>query len=77
MCSSNTCDMYMCRLRHINDPVLSSLQMEGIRLRFECFVTTNFFYTYVCGAGSKPGKLLHMYHVTPYCNTRIFTVANI
>jgi hypothetical protein len=26
-----TCDMYMCRLRHINDPVLSSLKMEGIR----------------------------------------------
>jgi hypothetical protein len=30
--SSNTCDIYMCRLRHINDPVLSSLKMEGIRL---------------------------------------------
>jgi hypothetical protein len=30
--SSNMCDMYMCRLRHINDPVLSSLKMEGIRL---------------------------------------------
>jgi hypothetical protein len=28
------CDMYMCRLRHINDPVLSSLKMEGIRLSF-------------------------------------------
>jgi hypothetical protein len=27
-----TCDMYMCRLRHINDPVLSSLKMEGIRI---------------------------------------------
>jgi hypothetical protein len=26
--------MYMCRLRHINDPVLSSLKMEGIRLLF-------------------------------------------
>jgi hypothetical protein len=24
--------MYMCRLKHINDPVLSSLKMEGIRL---------------------------------------------
>jgi hypothetical protein len=31
MCSSNTCDMYMCSLRHINDPVLLSLKMEGIR----------------------------------------------
>jgi hypothetical protein len=29
-----TCDMYMCRLRHINDPVLSSLKMEGIRFFF-------------------------------------------
>jgi hypothetical protein len=29
-----TCDMYMCRLRHINDPVLSSLEMKGIRLLF-------------------------------------------
>jgi hypothetical protein len=34
MNSSNTCDMYMCRLRHINDLVLSSLKMEGIRLHF-------------------------------------------
>jgi hypothetical protein len=34
MCSINTCDMYMCRLRHINDPVLSSLKMEGIRFLF-------------------------------------------
>jgi hypothetical protein len=31
MCSSNTCDMYMCRLKHINDPVLSSLKIEGVR----------------------------------------------
>jgi hypothetical protein len=29
-----TCDMYMCRLRNINDPVLSSLKMEGIRLLY-------------------------------------------
>jgi hypothetical protein len=34
MHSSNTCDMYMCRLRHIHDPVLLSLKMEGIRLLF-------------------------------------------
>jgi hypothetical protein len=26
--------IYMCRLRHINDSVLSSLKMEGIRLLF-------------------------------------------
>jgi hypothetical protein len=33
-CTLFTCDMYMCRLRHINDSVLSSLNMEGIRLLF-------------------------------------------
>jgi hypothetical protein len=33
-CTLFTCDMYMCRLRHINDPVLSSLKMKGIRLFF-------------------------------------------
>jgi hypothetical protein len=27
-----TCDMYMSDLRHIHDPVLSSLKMEVIRL---------------------------------------------
>jgi hypothetical protein len=33
-CTLFTCDMYMCRLRHINDPVLSSSKMEGIRFIF-------------------------------------------
>jgi hypothetical protein len=33
-CTLFMCDMYMCCLRHINDPVLSSLKMEGIRLLF-------------------------------------------
>jgi hypothetical protein len=33
-CTLFTRDMYMCRLRHINDPVLSSLKMEGMRLLF-------------------------------------------
>jgi hypothetical protein len=33
-CTLFTCDIYMCRLRHINDPVFSSLKMEGIRLLF-------------------------------------------
>jgi hypothetical protein len=28
--SSNTCDMYVSDLRHIHDPVLSSLKIEGI-----------------------------------------------
>jgi hypothetical protein len=29
-CTLFTCDMCVCHLRHINDPVLSSLKMEGI-----------------------------------------------
>jgi hypothetical protein len=33
-CTLFTCDMYMCRLRLINDSVLSSLKMEGIRLLY-------------------------------------------
>jgi hypothetical protein len=33
-CILFTCDMYMCHLRYINDPVLSSLKMKGIRLLF-------------------------------------------
>jgi hypothetical protein len=44
MCSSNTCDMYMCCLRHINDPVLSSLKMEGIRV-FYVLLTVQFSIT--------------------------------
>jgi hypothetical protein len=30
-CTLLTCDMYTSDLRHIHDPVLSSLKMEGIR----------------------------------------------
>jgi hypothetical protein len=33
-CTLLTCDMYMSDLRHIHDPVLSSLKKEGIRLLF-------------------------------------------
>jgi hypothetical protein len=36
-----TCDTYMSRLRHINDPLLSSLKMEGIRLCFSTFFLLN------------------------------------
>jgi hypothetical protein len=38
MHSSNRCNMYICRLRHINDSVLSSLKMEGIRFKLFCVV---------------------------------------
>jgi hypothetical protein len=34
MHNNNTCDMYKSSLRHIHDPVLSSLKMKGIRLIF-------------------------------------------
>jgi hypothetical protein len=33
-CTLLTCDMYMSDLRHIHDPVLSSLKMESIRFFF-------------------------------------------
>jgi hypothetical protein len=39
-----TRDMHMYRLRHIHDPVLSSLKMEGIRLLF--FLLSIIFYTH-------------------------------
>jgi hypothetical protein len=32
-----TCDMYKSSLKHIHDPVLSSLKMKGIRLFFFLF----------------------------------------
>ena len=43
MHSSNTCDMYMCRLRHIHDPVLLSLKMKVIRFypTFLCCIVTS------------------------------------
>jgi hypothetical protein len=53
-CTLFTCDMYMCRLRHINDLVLSSLKMEGIRLLFSpstslfhCCSILSFIYTLI------------------------------
>jgi hypothetical protein len=38
-CTLLTCDMYMSDLRHIHDPVLSSLKVEGIRILF--FLTSS------------------------------------
>jgi hypothetical protein len=35
-CTLLTCNMYMSDLRHIHDPVLSTLKMEGIRFFFLC-----------------------------------------
>jgi hypothetical protein len=42
-CTLLTCDMHVSDLRHIRDPVLSSLKMEGIRLLF--YVKLNMFRT--------------------------------
>jgi hypothetical protein len=38
-CTLLTFDVYMSELRHIHDPVLSSLKMEGIRFSFLCEVS--------------------------------------
>jgi hypothetical protein len=44
--------MYICRIRHINDPVLSLLKMEGIRLLFLSHATiiirNKLSFLYVC-----------------------------
>jgi hypothetical protein len=36
--NNNKCDMYKSSLRHIHDPVLSSLKMKGIRLLYSIFI---------------------------------------
>jgi hypothetical protein len=45
-CTLLTCDMYMSDLRHIHDPVLSSLKIEGIRLLF--MLCSRYFDTNLC-----------------------------
>jgi hypothetical protein len=42
-CTLLTCDMYMSNLRHVHDPVLSSLKMEGIGLFSFYFLFFIFF----------------------------------
>jgi hypothetical protein len=48
------CDMYKSSLRHIHDPVLSSLKMKGIRLFFcaflcnVCFVSFSVMFVCIC-----------------------------
>jgi hypothetical protein len=46
-CTLLTCDMYMCRLRHIHDPILLSLKMEGIRLLFNMSLYDLFYVLYI------------------------------
>jgi hypothetical protein len=45
-CTLLTCDMYMSDLRHIHDPVLSSLKMEDIRYYFILLSIIIFFSSY-------------------------------
>jgi hypothetical protein len=55
-CTLLTCDMYMCRLRHIHDPALLSLKMEGTRLLF--FNGIDACISHTC----------NMARLTRYCN---------
>jgi hypothetical protein len=43
-----TCDMYKSSLRHIHDPVLSSLKKKGIRLHFLCSPTPSTTRSHTC-----------------------------
>jgi hypothetical protein len=52
-CTLLTCDMYMSDLRHIHDPVLSSLKMEGIRFVF----SIRFLHTIIHGKRSSPHSI--------------------
>jgi hypothetical protein len=44
----------MCRLRHIHDPVLSSLKMEGIRLHFFISFNLGAIWGWVVNATPRP-----------------------
>jgi hypothetical protein len=46
-CTLLTCDMYMSDLRHIHEPVLSSLKMEGIRFFFIMLLGGNLHFSAV------------------------------
>jgi hypothetical protein len=48
-CTLLMCDMYLSDLRHIHDPVLSSLKMEGIRFLFICLlILSTLHFTILC-----------------------------
>jgi hypothetical protein len=52
-----TCDMYKSSLRHIHNPVLSSLKMKGIRLLFFNFkYALRYFPPLVCCSCRQPGE---------------------
>jgi hypothetical protein len=58
-----TCDMYMCHLRYINDPVLSSLKMEGISffLSVIVFYITSYTHNYFFPWSTFPYCILSTY----------------
>jgi hypothetical protein len=67
-CTLLTCDMYMSDLRHIHDPVISSLKMEGIHLLFSvhCFPipSTTRAPTRVYVKRMKDNEMRHVIHDT-------------
>jgi hypothetical protein len=68
-CTLFTCDMFMCRLRHINDSVLSSLKMEGIRAFLLVLSLQKKDYSFrLMVEASDHGYVLHTrrIHVTRY-----------
>jgi hypothetical protein len=46
--NNNTCDKYKSSLRHIHDPVLSSLKMKGLRLLFSDLNEQEIYETNIC-----------------------------
>jgi hypothetical protein len=58
-CTLFTCDMYMCRLRHINDPVFSSLKMEGIFI----YIYSNWYVLYISTIPPDDGLQICPKHV--------------
>jgi hypothetical protein len=64
-CTLLTCDMYMSDLRHTHDPVLSSLNMEGIRLLYFPTPPTTRAHTcaYVTRMNDKVLRSFEMRHV--------------
>jgi hypothetical protein len=66
-CALLTYDMYMCHLRHINDPVLSSLKMEDISFFCEyCRMSPSVFDYVVQGYTTA-----HFTHINKFSENNI------
>jgi hypothetical protein len=61
-----TSDMYKSSLRHIHDPALSSLEMEGIRLLYFCVLSIK------CSSSSSSGGIRDT--CSTRCENRISTI---